>query len=255
MNMMNVVKQMNGKSKVLLGGALAVTLVAAANYQYHGTQQTVTCIERQAESSDTSRTGRAHFDKGQFTIVHGKVTKVGTSSLTINVLKKSSEDESFTETGETKEITVSEDIHIKKGGGHRPNGQPPQGNGGQKPNGQPPQGNGGQKPDGQSSGDNDGQKPDGQFSQGNDSQNINGDSVPNGEPPLIQHDRNRPDSLSLSDISVGDEIVVLYDSDGNLKGIDIKSDDQKSFKTNSKAKNDADDSDDSDDSENNSHIM
>lgn len=240
---------MKKKYAAALGVTLAVSAAVVGIASQNQTTGVSTKVETEAKNTELP-SSKADLPKGRFEIVHGEVTAIGDNTITINVAKRTEDGDSEL-TGETKEITVSDDTIIREDMrgkmGQKPDGQPPekpddgeapeQMGDGQKPDGQPPEkpadgdrpnfssDNGfvGQKLDGQPP-----EKPDDEDSDDADS------SVPNGEPPMRPGNdakmggMDKQGTLTLADLSEGDEIAVFYDEDGNLKFIEVCNDNAKS---------------------------
>ena len=257
---------MKKKYVAALGVTLAVSAVVAGYASQHQTFGVVSNVETEAQNTQGTAS-KKDMPKGRFEIVHGEIASIDENTITINVAKRGDDGDSEL-TGETKEITVSDDTVIREDMrgrmGQRPDGQKSgQVQDGQKPDGEPPEMPAdGQRPDFDTNGGPGGQMPDGQPPEKPEDDDATGNTesgVPNGEPPMRPGNDNsktggmdkQQSTLTVSDLSKGDEIAVFYDEDGNLKFIEVcndnaKTDNSKKAESKKTDSTDADDADDDD---------
>lgn len=247
---------MKKKYAAALGVTLAVSAAVVGIASQNQTTGTSTMVETEAKNTELP-SSKANLPKGRFEIVHGEVTAVGDNTMTINVAKRTEDGDSEL-TGETKKIAVTDDTVIREDmrgkfgqRGRRPekansgetseqagNGQKPDGQLPEKPDdgeapeqmgdGQPPEMPAdGNRPNFSAGNGFGGQKPDGQPPEKPDDEDSADSGVPNGEPPMRPGNdakmggMDKQGTLTLADISKGDEIAVFYDEDGNLKFIEV----------------------------------
>lgn len=230
---------MKKKYIAALGTVLTLSAVAVGYASQNQSAGVVTNTATEARNTEVSSAKTEKLPKGRFDIVHGEVASIEEGTITINVGTPQKNGQGLSLTGETKEIEVSDDTMIRKlRGGMGPKGQKPDG---QKPDGEPPEKpddeemNDGERPelpdfDGSARpemGNRGGQKPEGEPPAKPDGDND--DFELDGEPPVKPDNQqvdgqNAAETLSLSDIKVGDEIAVFYDTDGTMKFIEIRDD-------------------------------
>ncbi|SDB38158.1 hypothetical protein SAMN02910298_01863 [Pseudobutyrivibrio sp. YE44] len=153
--------------------------------------------------------------------IYGQVTAVSDDGFTITV--GTYEDGELTLGKETADITVSDDttysMSMAGGQGQPEGGQP----GGGQSEGEAPSGEAPEKPDGDQSEAPSGEapeKPEGD--QGEAPEKPDGDQGgPGGQPAGEAPDGNGPMELSLSSISVGTQVAVTFDADGNVESVEI----------------------------------
>ena len=179
------------------------------------------------QAEDQNKDGRPEEDENQ---VRGEITAVGDSSVTVK-----------TDAGDETEISITDDTEITRqsigGPGGAPQGQPgengeapekPDGENSSDENGAPGEnGEAPEKPDGENSSDENGapgengeapEKPD-----GDGSSDGNGAPDQNGGAPQGQPGGGEQETIALSDLAEGDQVVITLNDDGTAASITVMS--------------------------------
>ena len=176
--------------------------------------------------------------------IYGEVASVDGNTITLNVGTKSDDSSELTLTGETKEITVTDNTTYSSdgmGGGQMPSGEAPSGQApsGDAPSGDAPSGSQGQPPekpddsDSQSSSDSQGQSPEKPDDSDSQSSSESTDNTSAGSSD--NSDSSQPGGqagpggmeISLDSLTEGTEVEITLDSDGNAASVTVLSGSQR----------------------------
>ncbi len=210
--------------------ALAMTSISGCSSDTEESTKTTTEATEDASTVDSDSE------------IYGEVTDITDTTITIDV--GTLDQTSLTLTGESMEITITDDTvyysqsmsgNMNVGGSDMPDGDDTNSNAREMPDGEGTDGEAPELPDGENADGEAPEKPDGESADGEAPEKPDGDSDSSedagadGEAPEMP-DSNGADfgssvteEIEFSDISVGDTISVTFDNDGNAAEITVVS--------------------------------